>query len=107
MPLGMEVNLGPGDLVLDWTTLPCPKEGGTPKFSAHICGQTAGWIKMALGTEIGLDPSDIVFDGDPAPPPQKGGIAPNFRPKSIVAKRLDGSRWHLAWKQASTQATLC
>jgi len=29
-------------------------------------------------------------------PPQKGGTAPpNFRPMSIVAKRLDGSRCHL------------
>ena len=26
---------------------------------------------------------------------------------SIVAKRLDGSRCHLVWRQASTQATLC
>jgi len=25
----------------------------------------------------------------------------------IVAKRLDGSRWHLAWRWASVQATLC
>jgi len=26
---------------------------------------------------------------------------------SIVAKRLDGSRWHLAWRWALVQATLC
>jgi len=52
-----------------------------------------GWIKMPLGTEIGLGPGNFVLDGDPAPPPQKGGGAPvpNFRPMSIVAKRLDGS----------------
>ena len=30
--------------------------------------------------------------------PQKGAQPPNFRPMSIVAKRLDGSRWHLAWR---------
>jgi len=54
-------------------------------------------------------PSDIVLeDGDPAPPPQKGGKAPfNFRSMSIVAKQLDGSKWHLAQRWASVQATLC
>jgi len=65
-----------------------------PQFLAHVyCGQTAGWIKVELGTEVGLDPSDIVLDGDPAPPPQNGGgRAPQFRPMSIVAKRLYGLR---------------
>jgi len=50
---------------------------------------------MPLGRKVGLVPSDIVLDGDPAPPPQKGDRAPNFRSTSIVAKRLDGSRYHL------------
>ena len=54
------------------------------------CGQTAGWIKMKLGTQVGLGPGDFVFDGDPAPLPN------NFRLMFIMAKRLDGSRWHLA-----------
>jgi len=47
--------------------------------------------KVPLGMEVGLEPSDTVLDGDPAPLPQKGGRAPNFRPTSIVAKRLHGS----------------
>jgi len=46
---------------------------------------------MPLGTEVGLGPGHIVLDGDPAPPHQKGGKPPNFRPVSIVAKRLDAS----------------
>jgi len=56
-------------------------------------------MKLVLEMEVGLGPGDFVLDGDPAPPPPKGGGArfPNFRPISIVAKRLDGSRWHLAW----------
>jgi len=48
---------------------------------------------MPLGMEVGLDPSDIVLDGDPAPPSPIGGRAPNFRPMSIVAEWLHGSRY--------------
>jgi len=67
---------------------------------------------MPLGRELGLGQSDIVLDGDTAPPLQNGGSKtgaepPNFRPMSIVANGLDGSRWHLAWRWASIQATLC
>ena len=73
MPLGMQVGLGPGHIVLDRDpSLPPPKVH-SPQFSAHsCCGQMAGWIKMLLGREIGLSPSDIVLDGDPAPPRLKG-----------------------------------
>jgi len=47
---------------------------------------------MPLGREVGLGPGHIVLDGDPAPP-QKGAQPPIFWPMSIVAKRLDGSRY--------------
>jgi len=57
------------------------------------CGQTVGWIKMPLGMEVGLDPRHIALDGDPAP--SKMGHRPNFRPMTVVAKRLDGSKCHL------------
>jgi len=50
---------------------------------------------MALGMEVGLGSGHIVLDGDPAPLPQKGDRGPNFRPISVVAKRLDASRCHL------------
>jgi len=82
-----------------------------PKFSAHVyCVQTAGWIKMVglLGMELGLSPGDFVLGGDPAPLPKRGrGSLPNFRPLSIVAKRLDASTCHLVWSYASAQGTLC
>ena len=79
MPLGTEVGLGPGDIVLGGEpvtpTSPPPKQGHTPKFSAHVyCGQTARWIKMALGTEVGLGLVNIVLDGDSSPA-QKGDRA--------------------------------
>ena len=79
------------------TQLPLPQKGsGAPQFLAHIyCSQTAGWIKMELCMEVYLCPGDIVVDGDPAPPPKKRGTAPDFRPISIVAKRLYVSGYHL------------
>jgi len=49
---------------------------------------------MKFGIEVVLGPAHIVLDGDPAPPPAKG-TAPNFRPMSVVAKRLDASGYHL------------
>jgi len=52
----------------------------------------SAWINMPSGTEVGLGPADIVLDGDPAPPHEKGSGVPNFRPISIVAKRLNASR---------------
>jgi len=65
MPLGTDVGLGPGDIVLH----------GDPAASAIfgpclLC-QTDEWIKMPLGREVGLGPGDIVLDGDLVPPPQK------------------------------------
>jgi len=40
--------------------------------------------------QVGLGPDHIVLDGDPAPLTQ-WGTAPNFRPISIVPKRLHAS----------------
>jgi len=44
-----------------------------------------------IGMEVGLGPGHIVLNGDPALRNPKRGTAPNFRPMSIVAKRLYGS----------------
>jgi len=69
MPLGMEVGLGSGHIVLDGDPAP-PNKGHSPHFSVHVyCGQTAGWIKMPLGMKVGLGPGHIVLHGDPAYPP--------------------------------------
>ena len=114
MKLGTQVDLGPGHIVLDGDrALPPPKghqRGTASQFLAHIsCGQMAAWIKIPFGMEAGLGPGDFVLDGDPALPSLKGDGAPlpNFRPISIVAKRLDGPRRHLARRWALVQATLC
>jgi len=81
------------------TQSPSPKKGQSPspQFSAHFyCGQLARCIKMPLGMDVGLSPGEFVLDGDPVVPPQQRGRshAPNFRPISIVPKRLDASRCH-------------
>jgi len=69
MSLGMEVDLSPGDFVLDGDPA-TPKTEDTPtttRFLAHVyCGQTAGWMKTPLGTEVDLGPGHIVLDGVPA-----------------------------------------
>jgi len=69
MPLGTEIGLGPGDIVLDGDPAPHPKKGAHPQFLAHLyCDQTAGCIRIPLGTEVGLSTGDIVLDGNPVPP---------------------------------------
>jgi len=75
MKLGIQVCLGPGDIVLDGDPAPLLKKGAEPhpQFSAHVhCGQTAGCIKMPLSMEVGLRPGEFVLDGDTAPSPKRG-----------------------------------
>jgi len=89
LPLGMEVDLGPSDFVLDANAAP-PKKGHSPQFSAHVYyGEKAGCIMMQLGTEVGLDGPGTHGDRKGAQPP------PNFWPMSIMARWLDASGYHL------------
>jgi len=79
MSLGMEIGLGPGDFVR-WEPR-SPSQKGGAKFSTHVCGQTAGWIKMTLGMDVGLRPGDFVLDGDSAPSQKTGEpLSPIFSP---------------------------
>jgi len=78
MPLGTDVGLGPGDIVLDEDPA-TPKNGTAPQFSAHVYGgQTAVCVRIPLGTEVRLSLGDIVLDGNTAPPPLKGHSSPIF-----------------------------
>ena len=67
MALGMDVGLGPGHIVLDEPSAPCPKRGNPPILAYFYCGQMVGCIKMPLGTEVGLSPGDVVLDRDQLP----------------------------------------
>jgi len=76
IPLGTEINLSPGDVVLDGVAAP-PKRGTTPQFSAHVyCGQTVGWMQTPLGTEVDLGPGHVVRQGPSSP--RKGQSSPLF-----------------------------
>ena len=84
IPLGTEVDLSLGDIVLDGDPAPPPLKGHTlTQFSAHVyCGQTAGCMKMPLGMGVGLCPCDFVLDGDPAAT-TKGAEPPIFGPRLL------------------------
>jgi len=77
MPLGVEVDLGPGDMVLDGDSASPSNGGAVPPILGHVyCGQTAEWIRMPRSHCVREEPS----------PPRKGHT-PNFRSVSIEAKR--------------------
>jgi len=46
---------------------------------------------MKLGMEVGLGSGHIVLHGDPSSLKGHTAALPNFRPMSVVAKRLGGS----------------
>ena len=59
IPLGTEVGLSIGDIVLHGTQF-SPK-AAQPQFSAHVYrGETAGWMKTPLGIEVDLGPGHTV-----------------------------------------------
>ena len=69
MPLGTEVNLYPGDIVLDGVAAP-PKRGTAPPVISSCLLWPNGWM----------------------------GTAPSYRFMSVVAKWLDGRRHYLVRK---------
>jgi len=78
MPLGTEIGLGPGHIVLDGD--PSPPKRTHRQFSSHDynCRQAARWIKIPYGTKVSIGPGHVVLGGDPAPPPRKGAQPPQF-----------------------------
>ena len=85
MPIGTEVGLSPGHILLHGNPAhpsppPKKKKGTVPNFLAHVyCYKTGGWVKMPLRMEVGLDPGHIVFDGAQLPL-QKRRTAPPGTP---------------------------
>jgi len=100
MSLGTELGLGPGDFVLDGDPAPLPKKGAEPpKIFCPCLLWPNGWMAQD-GTWHGgrLQPRRLCVRGGPSPSPKRGrSPLSNFRPISIVARRLDASRCHLVW----------
>jgi len=90
----------PRRLCVRWGPRPLPQKGRSPQFSTDVyCGQTAALIKVPLGKEVGLPrPTRHCVRWGTSSPSPKRGTAPNFRPVSVVPKRLDGIRCHLVWR---------
>ena len=110
MPLDMQVGLSPGDFVLDGNPAPPPKKGGgDPQIFGPCLLWPNGWMDQHDTWHTGRpQPRRLCARWGPSSSPKSGrSLLPNFWPMSIVAKRLVGSRWHLAWRWALVQATLC
>jgi len=111
MKLGMQVGLGLTTL-LDADPAPLSKGGLQRGAEPPIFGPYLLWPNGSM------DPAAIWYGGrtrprrlcvrwGPTSRSPKRGLLANFWPMSIVAKRLDGSRWHFALRWALVQATPC
>jgi len=100
MALGMEVGLGPSHIVLDGDPAPSQKgaEPPPPIFGTFLLSPN-GWMHQYATWYGGRpQPRRLYVICGPSFPSSKGAQSPNFRPMCVVAKRLDGLRWHLVWR---------
>ena len=90
MPLGMEVGLEPVHIVLDGDRAPQRRGTDSHNFWPN------SWMHQDT-TWCGDRPRPRPHCGRwrPSSSSKKGAQPPNFRPMSVVAKWLDGSRCHL------------
>jgi len=94
--LGMEVDLGPGHIVLDGDPVPSPQNGVKPPpiFSPFLLWPN-GWMHQDATWYGGRPPGDIVRWG-PSLSTKKGTAPlPNIQPMCFVAKWLYVSGYHL------------
>jgi len=78
---------------------PSSKGAQPPIFGPYLLWPN-GWMHQDV-TRYGGRPRpkrQLWILGTQLPSPKRGQRPLNFRPMSIVAKRLDGSMWHLAWR---------
>jgi len=91
----------PRRFCIRWGPSPLPKTEEEPPSS--IFGPFLLWPKGWMHQDVTWyggtpQPRGLCVRWGPSPLPKRGQSPPNFRPMFIVAKRLDGSRWHLAWR---------
>jgi len=104
MPLGTEVGLGPGDIVLDGDPVPHPPKKGTATIFAACLLWPNGSMYQDITSYGGR--RHCVRWGSSSPS-AKGTQPPQFSAMSVVAKWLNGLRCHLVSRKALTQATSC
>jgi len=93
-----------------WGRSSHPKKGAEPPIVGPCLLWPNRWMNQDATWYGGRpQPRRLCVRWGPSSPSPKRGRKPlsNLRPMSIVAKRLDGSRWHLAWRWTLVQATLC
>jgi len=89
------IGLSPGDFVLDEDPAPSPKRGSPLQIFSPCLLWPNGWRDQDGTWHKGRpQPRRLCVTWGPSPIlPKKGRSAlPNFRPMSIVAKRMDGLR---------------
>jgi len=74
MPLGTEIGLSPGVIVLDGGPTPSPRKGA--QQSSTVAKRRDG----SLGTEVDLVPGHVVLHGDQAPPRKWTQFVYTFQP---------------------------
>jgi len=105
MPLGTKVGLCPGDSVLGGDPAPSAQRGGAPSpiFGPFLFWPN-GWMHQDATWYRGRPQTrGLWIRWGPTPLPKGrwrlgADSLPNFSPMAIVAERLDGSIWHLAWR---------
>jgi len=96
MPLGTEIDLHPGGFVLDGDPAHLPKKGRSPPIFGPCLLYPNCWMDQDDTWHGGGPwPRQHCVRWNPAFPQKGGGAAPNFRPMSIVVKRLYVSGYHL------------
>jgi len=78
MPLSRELELGPGDIVLDGNPAPFSPKGAQPLIFSPclLCANgRMDQFNMPLGTEVGLALGHFLLDGDPEAPPERGIVS--------------------------------
>ena len=101
MKLGTQVGLGPGHIVLDGDPAPLPQRGAEPPiFGPYLLWPNGCMDQNATWYGGRPQPRRLCVRWRPRSTVLKKGHSPlpNFRPISIVAKRLHALRCHLVWR---------
>ena len=114
MPLGMDVRLSPGDVVLDGDPVPLLnfKKGAEPH--SPIFGQFLSWPNGLMHQDAtwyggSLQPRGLCVRRGPSPPLQKGGEARQIFGPCLLWPNgwMDQDVTWYGGRQASAYATLC